>query len=189
MTYGESSGVRRLVQGHTTAVWAGEKTALCWNSFLPRPVLHRQPDYNPGSSLCPWGSGSDSCPGWKPLPGGLPKRQGHTHLSHHSLRLGLDMKRKYGKACMATSPRTIPSPNSWRLHPQSRLAKGGGLKIQRVGDLILCNSATVFGGVMWQIMVPRKISHACFPSESMDPKVKWRNEEWNRIWWSGREDN
>lgn len=31
------------------------------------------------------------------------------------------------------------------------LAKGGGLKIQRRGgDLILCHSATVFGGVMWQ---------------------------------------
>lgn len=57
------------------------------------------------------------------------------------VRFGYE-KKEYGKARMATSPRTIPSPNSWRLHPQSRLAKGGGLTIQRrAGDLILCNSA------------------------------------------------
>lgn len=121
---------------------------------------------------------SDSCPGWKPLPGGLPKRQGHTHLSHHPLRVGLDMKRKNMEK------------HVWQhLHEQYHL--------QTPGDCILSlwtgqgrgsedseeggrPNSVPFSHSLWRShvavsMVPRKISHACFPSEPMDPKVKWRN--------------
>lgn len=59
------------------------------------------------------GSGSDSCPGVKHLPGRLPKRPGPHPLESPpvQVRFGCE-KKEYGKACMATSPRTIPSPNS-----------------------------------------------------------------------------
>lgn len=78
----------RLIQWLTTAVWARDKTALCWSNFLPWPVLHRQPYYNLAilgqQPVSLRGSGSDPCPDLKHLPCRLPKRTGSHPLESPS---------------------------------------------------------------------------------------------------------
>ncbi|CAK6444795.1 unnamed protein product [Pipistrellus nathusii] len=128
-----------------------ERTALCWNSFLPRPVLHRPPAHSPASSPCPPETLAVTPALVKALARRLPKRPRPHPLESPSVQVRFGCgKKEYGKVCMATAPRTIPSPNApgdcilslWT-------GQGGGFEIQRrAGDLILGNSATVFGGVM-----------------------------------------
>lgn len=119
-------------------------------------------------------SGSDSCPGWKHLPGRLPKRPGPHPLESPSVQVRFGCgKNEYGKACMATSPRTIPSlkaPGDCILSLWTGQEGGGDWDSEEAGDLILCNLASLWRSHVPLSMVPRKISHACFPSESMGPK-------------------
>lgn len=125
-----------------------EKTALCWNSFLPRPALHRPPAHSPASSPCPRGSGSDSCP-VNALAGRLPERPGPHPPESPSIQVGFGRGKKMWKSTYGNSSKNTISKRSWRLHLSLWTGQGGGFELQRrAGDLILGNSTTVFGGVM-----------------------------------------
>lgn len=107
----------RLVQWPTTAVWAREKTALCQNNFLSRPVSTGSLVYGPaalGHQPVPLRSSrSDPCPDLKHLPWRLPQRPGPHPLESPSdhARFGQG-KKQYGKTCVATSPRIVTSPHA-----------------------------------------------------------------------------
>lgn len=84
------------------AVWTTGKTALCRKSFLPRPVLHRQPNLQPctlGPAACTLrGSGSDTCPDLRHLPWSLPKGQGPHPPESPSVHVKFGYEKKqYGK--------------------------------------------------------------------------------------------
>lgn len=125
------------------------------------------------------GPGSDSCPGLKHWPGRLPKRPGPHPLSHHPFRLGLDVKRKnmekhVWQHLQEQYHLQTPLATAASVHG---LAMGGGFEDSEEGRR---PDSVQFSHSPWRShvalsMVPRKISHACFPSESMDPKGKWRN--------------